>query len=198
MGVKLPLFAFSFHLENDTITFLLENQSLYRIDSLAQPIWGDEGLLFTLDDCLGPDAQVVSDNNNGIIVLWNECVSGVRGKLINKNGEIGIVTDVDESNIDYLSNFVVSSNYPNPFNPQTNIKFDIANTSFVSVKVYNTLGKEITTLLEKEIFPGSYTISWEAKDSNGKLLPSGVYLIRLSATSGAGKYTKTIKAVLLK
>jgi len=110
------------------------------------------------------------------------------------NFTVDVETEVNSIPADYTLYPV----YPNPFNPRTNIKFDIANTSFVSVKVYNTLGKEITTLLEKELSPGSYTISWEAKDSNDKLLPSGVYLIRFSAKGGADNYTKTIKALLLK
>jgi hypothetical protein len=88
--------------------------------------------------------------------------------------------------------------YPNPFNPQTTIKFDIAKTSVTSVKVFNILGKEITTLLEKELTPGSYTISWKARDSNGQLLPTGVYFIRFTATGGTDNYTKTIKAILMK
>jgi len=94
--------------------------------------------------------------------------------------------------------FSLSSNYPNPFNPQTNIKFEISENSFVSIKVYNILGKEITTLVEKEQTPGSYQISWEAKDSEGRMLPSGVYLIRLSANGKSINYTKTVKAILVK
>ena len=94
--------------------------------------------------------------------------------------------------------FSLSSNYPNPFNPQTNIKFEISENSFVSIKVYNILGKEITTLVAKEQTPGSYQISWEAKDGEGKLLPSGVYLIRLTANGKSVNYTKTVKAILLK
>jgi hypothetical protein len=89
-------------------------------------------------------------------------------------------------------------NYPNPFNPLSTVKFEISDLSNVSVKIYNILGKEITTLLEKQISPGTYTIGWEARDSNGQLLPSGVYLISLSANNKAGNYIHTIKALLLK
>ncbi|HMU44614.1 MAG TPA: T9SS type A sorting domain-containing protein [Ignavibacteriaceae bacterium] len=92
------------------------------------------------------------------------------------------------------NSFNLSPSYPNPFNPKVNIKFDVGSTSFTSIKVYNILGKEITTLLEKEISPGSYSISWEARDSNGNLLPSGMYLIRFIANN----YSKTIKAILMK
>ena len=88
----------------------------------------------------------------------------------------------------------LEQNYPNPFNPSTNIAFRISETFAVTIKVYDILGKEITTLLEKELSPGSYTISWEARDSNGQLLPSGVYFIRLNA----GNYTKVIKALLMR
>jgi len=90
--------------------------------------------------------------------------------------------------------FQLFQNYPNPFNPYTTIRFDLPEYSEVSVRVYDILGKEITTLLKKEMSPGSYALSWEARGSNGQLLPSGVYLIRMSAD----KYTKTIKALFLK
>lgn len=89
-------------------------------------------------------------------------------------------------------------NYPNPFNPVTNIRFGTNQTSKVSLRVYNVLGKEIITMLESEISPGNYTIDWEARDSNGLLLPSGVYFIKLSANNTAGNYTQVIKALLLK
>jgi hypothetical protein len=85
-------------------------------------------------------------------------------------------------------------NYPNPFNPATNIRFKINQTSIVTLKIYDLLGKEITKLLVKELSPGGYEVSWEGQDSNGKLLPSGVYLIQLNA----GNYTKTIKALLMR
>lgn len=92
----------------------------------------------------------------------------------------------------------LNQNYPNPFNPITKIRFEINQFSITSIKVFNILGKEIETLLEKELSPGNYTIDWEAKGSNGQLLSSGTYLIRLSAISKAGNYTQTIKALLLK
>ncbi|AFH50042.1 HAF family extracellular repeat protein [Ignavibacterium album JCM 16511] len=92
----------------------------------------------------------------------------------------------------------ILQNYPNPFNPSTTVKFELNQMSIVSIKVFNILGKEVTTLLNKELSPGIYTINWEAKDSNGQLLPSGVYLIKLSANNETGNYTRTIKSLLLK
>lgn len=107
-------------------------------------------------------------------------------------------TDSLSSTIDINQNIPQSSglvqNYPNPFNPSTNIAFSISEKIDVTLIVYNILGGEIKKLLEKELSPGSYTISWEAEDSNGQLLPSGVYLIQLNA----GNYTKVIKALLIR
>lgn len=106
-------------------------------------------------------------------------------------------TDIKD-NTPNLNYYQLYQNYPNPFNPVTNLTFNLARSTNVSIKIYNILGKEIKTLLEKELTPGSYTISWEARDGKGQLLPSGVYLIRFSATGGADYYTKTNKAILMK
>ncbi len=85
-------------------------------------------------------------------------------------------------------------NYPNPFNPATNIRFEITQTSLVTLRIFDLLGEEKTILLDKELSPGGYEIGWEGQDSNGKLLPSGVYLIQLNA----GNYTKVIKTLLIR
>ena len=85
-------------------------------------------------------------------------------------------------------------NYPNPFNPSTNINFRINETSIVSIKIFNVLGKEIRTLLEDNLTPGEHTIKWNGNDDNGNILPGGVYFIQMIA----GSYQKTIKTILLK
>lgn len=170
LGIKLPEYSFNFLLDNNTVTFLQETESLYRIDSLAQPLWGVDGLQFTLDDCLGPDAQIVSNNDNGIIVLWNECVSGVRGKLVNKNGKIGIVTDIKETNNEYLDGFIVSSNYPNPFNPTTTINFSSSSNFKVKIEITNIIGEQIYVKNESFKNAGNHQFHF-----NGAQLSSGIY-----------------------
>ena len=117
-----------------------------------------------------------------------------RSVFLKRNGP----SNIDEKDMGHPTDYLLFQNYPNPFNPSTSIRFEIPERSNISVKVYDILGKEIITLLEKEFTPGSHTIDWESKDSNGQLLPSGVYLIRLNATSGKDNYVNTIKAVLLK
>jgi hypothetical protein len=96
--------------------------------------------------------------------------------------------------------YSLEQNYPNPFNSTTTIEFSLAEQAGVTLKIYNILGKEVKTLIKERLSPGNYLINWDAKESDGKLLPTGIYLIRLSAISSGGSdsYCKTIKTLLLK
>ncbi len=90
--------------------------------------------------------------------------------------------------------FEVIQSYPNPFNLESTISFNVIETSNVQISIYNLLGKEINSLLDKELSPGNYSIPWDAKDKFGNSLPSGVYLIVLKTN----KSVKIFKSVLLK
>lgn len=102
-------------------------------------------------------------------------------------------SDVAESGINEIS-FETVQGYPNPFNSEATISFNITETSNVQLKIYNTLGKEINLLLDKELSPGKYNIPWDARDKYGNLQASGVYLIILKTKNSV----KTFKCVLLK
>jgi len=86
-------------------------------------------------------------------------------------------------------NFYLSQNYPNPFNPVTKIKYGLAKNSFVSLKVFDVLGREIKTLVNAQMNAGEYIV-----DFNGSDLPSGTYFYRLET----GSFTDTKKLILLK
>ncbi len=83
----------------------------------------------------------------------------------------------------------LSQNYPNPFNPTTNIKFSIPEEGFVSLKVYNTLGQEVATLLNEFKSAGTYQV-----DFNASKLSSGMYMYTLNA----GKFVISKKMLLMK
>lgn len=90
--------------------------------------------------------------------------------------------------------FSVSQNYPNPFNPNTNIKFSIPENGFVTVKIYNILGREIKTLLASDLKAGVYSLNWNGEDEFGNKVSSGNYIYRITS----GNYVKTMKMTLLK
>ena len=98
------------------------------------------------------------------------------------------VADVGESG-DVPGAFVLSQNYPNPFNPTTKIKFVIPNSSFVNLKVYDVLGREVTTLVNEEKPAGEYEVEF-----SGKNLSSGVYHYQLKADN----YVETKKMLFIK
>ena len=78
----------------------------------------------------------------------------------------------------------VLKNYPNPFNPSTNISFSIMNPTKVSLKIYDLSGKEVSQLIDDFYMSGNYSIQWDAKDIYGNQLSSGIYLYRLSTQYG--------------
>lgn len=148
--------------------------------------------------------NLIDDERDELLINMWDIIPNTGIRWFNWIYKPNFTVDVKEESSIVPSDYQLYPVYPNPFNPQTTIKFSIPTVgtglalSKVVIKVFNILGKEIKTLLEKELTPGSYTLNWEARDSNGNLLPSGVYFIRFSATGGVNNYTKTIKAVLTK
>ena len=99
------------------------------------------------------------------------------------------IVGVNSSSANIPGKFTLYQNYPNPFNPSTKIKYDLPYKNFVTLKVYNILGKEITSLVNTEQQAGSYEVTF-----NGISHPSGVYFYRLN-TDG---YSDTKRFVLIK
>lgn len=93
-----------------------------------------------------------------------------------------------------MQGYALFNNYPNPFNPSTNIKFSIPERSRVKIRVFNSLGEEIITLLNNTLERGEHSIVWNGKDKNNKTVPSSVYFITMEAKN----FRKTIKSVLIK
>ncbi|MBU2445565.1 MAG: T9SS type A sorting domain-containing protein [Bacteroidetes bacterium] len=104
----------------------------------------------------------------------------------------GRVTIIDED-LTSINSYSISYNYPNPFNPGTKIKYTIPQQSFVTLKVYDLLGREITTLINEEKPPGEYEVEFIGNSANGGL-PSGVYFYQLQA----GNFIETKKMILAK
>jgi hypothetical protein len=98
-------------------------------------------------------------------------------------------SDVVNITYDVPAEFVLGQNYPNPFNPSTRISYFVPVESFISIKVYDFLGREIATLVNEAKSTGSYEIVFDTAD-----LPSGTYFYTLIADN----YSATKKMILLK
>jgi hypothetical protein len=100
-----------------------------------------------------------------------------------------VTTSTDENQIYPVNDFVLYQNYPNPFNPQTTISYDIKDPAFVSLKIYNVLGKEVAELVNESKAAGSYSVVFNAGH-----LPSGIYFSVIKA----GSFSQTQKMTLIK
>lgn len=120
-------------------------------------------------------------------------ISGYLGTILHTTN--GGTTGVTSISSDVPGSFVLYQNYPNPFNPTTKIRFDVPPDSrfrgndYVVLKIYDALGKDIAVLVNQQLKPGTYEVTWNASG-----FPSGVYFYKLIA----GNYTCTKKLVLIK
>jgi photosystem II stability/assembly factor-like uncharacterized protein len=125
---------------------------------------------------------IALDTNSGNRILIGGNIPGIYA--------LDLITSVEEPHNQQLpSNIELSQNYPNPFNPTTTIKYTIHKNGFVTIKVFNLLGQEVTVLVNKEQKAGNYNIEFNASN-----LASGVYLYEIQA----GNYSLTKKMVLLR
>jgi hypothetical protein len=197
--------------KSDTIkTILLSGNSNYSI----APVPGNRFMLISKS---GKDYYVRTFNNNGdafpdsckisinpsamqgisslmngdkLYFTWTDFIEEGRG--FNVYGSIfnsDELVSVKQVSPQLPASFSLTQNYPNPFNPVTNIEFDAAEAGLVTIKVFDILGREVTTLVNEEKAPGRYKIEF-----NASALSSGTYFYRMNINN----YTSVKKMTLLK
>jgi photosystem II stability/assembly factor-like uncharacterized protein len=139
----------------------------------------------TMSSFIAPIRVSFVDENTGWIAGWY----GIICKTTN-----GGTSFIMKNGSTIPENFHLFQNYPNPFNPVTKIRFDIPSEgkslkAKVKILVYDILGKEIATLVNEQLQPGTYEVTFD-----GSQLPSGVYFYQLRA----GEFSETKKMILLK
>jgi photosystem II stability/assembly factor-like uncharacterized protein len=115
---------------------------------------------------------------------------------LNVTYDVPIITGISQNNNEIPKEFKLFDNYPNPFNPNTVIRYEVPVNSFVTLKVYDVLGKEAAILVNADTKAGVYELQWNASDFS-----SGVYLYKLEARQAGsltGSFVDTKKMVLLK
>ncbi|MFC1562574.1 YCF48-related protein [candidate division KSB1 bacterium] len=151
-----------------------------------------------------------SDGEDGLLSVamaggksLNERAGLISLKFENKGdseGDVQVVSAMlNESNVETIAasppnKFSLSQNFPNPFNPETEIRYQIPENTKVVLKIYNILGQEVRTLVDEVKSPGSYNIKWNGKNNYGVTVSTGVYLYRIQA----GDFVSTKKLVFLK
>ncbi|RMG92518.1 MAG: T9SS C-terminal target domain-containing protein [Chloroflexi bacterium] len=101
---------------------------------------------------------------------------------------------VSGNNSGIPTDFTLQANYPNPFNPVTHLEFGLPHAEWVTLKVYDLLGREVKTLVSERLDAGNYTVQWDGRDDLGRPAASGIYLYRLQA----GERVLTRKMMLVR
>ncbi|MFB3133064.1 MAG: T9SS type A sorting domain-containing protein, partial [Rhodothermales bacterium] len=102
---------------------------------------------------------------------------------------VAVGTAIEQLGEAIPEHYALHPNYPNPFNPQTTLRFDLPEAVPVSLVIYDLLGRVVETLIEDDLSPGQYSFVWQAADR-----PSGLYLAHLKA----GSFSQTRKLILMK
>lgn len=103
---------------------------------------------------------------------------------------ISITTGINESK-SYTESFILYPAYPNPFNPNTTIRYDLDKRSRISLTIHNVVGERVRTLVDEFQSPGSKSVIWNGRNDQGQLVGSGfyIYLLRAGDESKANKMT---------
>ncbi len=142
---------------------------------------------------LGEGLPILPIGDIEIHPTTRELVAGTYGRSMYKI-DLNLVPTSVESSDPVLSGFYLEQNYPNPFNPTTNIGFRISDHGFVSLIVYDILGKEISTLVNEEKPAGNYEFQFSVGQDSSPDLASGVYFYRLTTEN----FSETKKMLLLR
>ena len=171
----------------DTIPGLLHHK-YFMVDA---DVSGGNKILVTGSYNWETPAETGNDEN--MLVIYNARVNNLYyQEFVNRYHESGgVIAGIGAVNpvLGQSEGFSLSQNYPNPFYPETNIKFTVANTGKVKLVVYDIMGREVQTLVNQTLKPGNYASSFDAS-----LLSGGVYFYRLSA----GDHSETKKMMLNK
>ena len=173
------------------------NGIFFEVTSAGQVVWKyvnpviNTGPLY-YNDSIPSDPQNTGTYGNYVFKVqrYAPTYPGLIGKDLTPGGFIELYpSGIENTGSSIPDKFELSQNYPNPFNPTTNINFSISNAQFVTLKIYDMLGKEIATLVNEKLNAGSYKVNW-----NASAISSGVYYYRITA----GNFVETKKMILLK
>jgi len=109
-------------------------------------------------------------------------------------GALGVVKQAVPfgDNVERVMHYELFSNYPNPFNPTTTIKYQLPQAGRVTLRIYNMLGQIVRTLVDTEVEAGVHAASWDAKNDHGEFVSSGVYIYQLKAGTQAVRTKKML------
>lgn len=181
------------------------NEYNFQADSIADFSWLSLNPSSGSINAGGKDTLTVNFNTSGISTNTSfiERIRVSSNDILNPNKFITIILNVtapvgidENEGVDRQipAAFALHQNFPNPFNPETNIQYELPEAAFVSLNIFNVRGQEVRRLLSQQQSAGVKQISWNSQDNWGKNVPSGIYFYQLQA----GNFIKIRKMILLR
>lgn len=162
------------------------SQATRRIGTGVSQVWSGfvpgQSLEMRLGDHLEFAFEVTANSNPSVITDY---IIVARGRY---EPDLGALTN------SLPGQFELHSNYPNPFNPTTQIKFALPTGGQVRLEIFNILGQNVTTLVDGELEAGYHRVEWNGTDDNGQNVASGIYFYRLTADN----FVDSKRMILLK
>jgi hypothetical protein len=172
-----------------------ENVVVQALDNsviIATALTGNDGS-FTLDEIPTGEFKVSATSATGDAEQQVPVSVGNGRSVANVELILG-TTSVKDATAAVPVKFDLEQNFPNPFNPETSIKYHLPAQTSVTLRIYNALGQEIRTLVDQVQDAGVYSAQWDGKDNHGRQLSTGLYLFRLEA----GDFVMTRKMAMVK
>lgn len=215
----LHYFMVSAHLDDEDRFFDSNVASGYSVDNLAPPaptglttLFAGNHVDLAWEQSPAPDfSHFVIYRNDEVLATTSEnsfrdsSLDGnellkyqIQSVDVHGNGSgfaeeiISTTNTVSRTDSEKPDSYRLFSNYPNPFNPETEIQFDLPEATHVVIKIYNTLGREITTIVNAEYNAGTYKARWNGMDQFGNSVSSGVYIYVLQANNFTAQKKMTL------
>jgi hypothetical protein len=167
-------------------TFFAESSTmadvrLVRGAETIQPVSGET-------TSFGVMTAIFNIDSSAAVGKWDVHVQqeGELGEVVLLNGftiESGTVLAVQGATDEVPADFEMSQNFPNPFNPSTEIQFQIPRKEHIEIRIFNLLGEKVRTLVDDEYGSGYHRLNWNGKNDYGIDMPSGIYFYRIAAGS---------------
>ncbi|HTX18630.1 MAG TPA: phospholipase D-like domain-containing protein [Bacteroidota bacterium] len=184
-------------LKNAGVDVLLKAASLngllhHKYAIVDADIPSESNIVITGSHNWSSSAETANDENT--LILHSKRVANLylqefKQRYLDAGGTDNIAISVTEVPTVLPTTFALGQNYPNPFNPSTKLRFSIAAARPVTLRIYDILGREVATLVNGKLNPGTYTVEW-----NAGRYSSGVYFARMES----GSFVATTKLMLLK
>jgi hypothetical protein len=176
--------SLSFQSENmDCIQNMSGQNYFFESISVGETAISNDSFVLVLNSECNSDTSIVIQGNihSGGNLYWKDSIS------------ISIQTlNAEENNIPKY--FSLGNAYPNPFNPNTTIQYGLSSMEFVTIEIYDLMGRKIKSLVNEKLDPGIYSYNWDATDNMNQPVSGGMYFYQMQA----GDFKETKKIILIK